>query len=677
QSDESKSSETEALLTPKKKNDIMSILYFLFIPVSLLFMELLVKFLISGSIFDRYFIYILLFSLSYGCLLSAICGAFRGIGRRTLTKITLFLLGAFFSFHLGYYKSFICYFNFDNMKEAENVIKDFSSLILDAALNVWYAILIMMLPLVIFCIFGKKFAPKGKNDIVCAIISAVCAVVFYASALGLITSTGTVYVSDGYTYKYARSDIAVTYNSFGMITASRLDIKQAMFGEPEEELFIPNFTQVKNNISPSDKEYGYNILDIDFELLAKNETDKTIKSMHEYVAAQQPTTKNEYTGMFEGKNLIMLTLEAFSDKIIDPEFTPTLYKMTQEGFQFNNYYHSSWGGSTASGEYTNLTGNIYNSSTCLRLITPTNQPLTMAKQLAKKGYVCYAYHDHDYQYYSRHISHPNLGYIYKAVGNGLDIGKITWPESDLKMAQASIDDYIDQQPFHTYYMSVSGHKAYTFEGNYMACEHRKDLPEKYKNYPSNLKAYLACQYEVELMLEYLVERLDEAGILDDTVFVMTADHYPYGLPDEDLSLLYGLPQNGIRRNNNLFRNSLIIWSSSMESPITVDKVCCSNDILPTMLNLWGIDYDSRLLIGKDIFSNSEGLAYIRLYRYNWVTNEGEYYYSTERFIPSESCTMTDEEIKKYISQINQIVKSNTDFSKQVLDKNYYDYVPGI
>lgn len=677
QSDESRASETEALLTAKKKNDIMSKIYFLFIPISLLFMELLVKFLISGNIFDRSLIYILLFSISYGSLLSAICGAFCGAARRTLTKITLFMLGAFFCFHLGYYKNFQCHFAFANINEAKNAITDFSSLILYAAQNVWYGIILMMMPLVIFWILSKKFAPKGKSNAIGAIISGVCSVVFYLSALALITYTGTLYGSDGYTYKYAGSEIGVSYNTFGIMTASRLDIKQLIFGMPEEELFILNTAQMQQDVSQSDTEYGYNVLDIDFEKLAENETDESIKAMHQYVAAQRPTLKNEYTGMFKGKNLIMLTLEGFSGKIIDPEFTPTLYRMSQEGFVFNNYYHSSWYGSTASGEYVNITGNIYNTSDCFEKSGTSYQPLTMANQLKRQGYTCYAYHNNDYKYYNRDVSHPNFGYTFKAFGNGLVLPTEHWPASDLEMAQETIDDYINQQPFHAYYMTVSGHARYSCEGNYMSTIHLHDLPEKYNNYPGQLKAYLACQYEVELMLEYLVERLDEAGILDNTVFVMTADHYPYALNDQSVSTLYGLPEANIRYNNNLYRNSLIIWSSSMESPITVDKYCCATDILPTMLNLWGVDYDSRMFIGSDILSNSMGLAFLSLYRYNWITNEGEYYCSQNRFIPNPSCNMTKEQIQQYVSEINQIIKSKTDFSTRILDNDYYSYIPGI
>ena len=76
----------------------------------------------------------------------------------------------------------------------------------------------------------------------------------------------------------------------------------------------------------------------------------------------------------------------------------------------------------------------------------------------------------------------------------------------------------------------------------------------------------------------------------------------------ELAELYGLPESRIRDNFDLYRNGLIIWSSSMEAPVKVSKPCSSIDILPTVSNLFGLEYDSRLITGKDILSDSEGLV---------------------------------------------------------------------
>ena len=73
--------------------------------------------------------------------------------------------------------------------------------------------------------------------------------------------------------------------------------------------------------------------------------------------------------------------------------------MMNEGFVFENYYDSLWGGSTATGEYANMTGNFYNSASCLKMSGSTYQPFAFGNQFKKIGYNTYAYHNNTYTYY--------------------------------------------------------------------------------------------------------------------------------------------------------------------------------------------------------------------------------------------------------------------------------------
>ena len=107
---------------------------------------------------------------------------------------------------------------------------------------------------------------------------------------------------------------------------------------------------------PTPVDYGYNMLDIDFTALAESTGDGTLASLHRYMAARTPSRRNQYTGMFAGKNLILLTAESFSPWFISQELTPTLYRLTHEGFVFSNYYQPGWGQSTTGGEFAVLTG---------------------------------------------------------------------------------------------------------------------------------------------------------------------------------------------------------------------------------------------------------------------------------------------------------------------------------
>ena len=243
-------------------------------------------------------------------------------------------------------------------------------------------------------------------------------------------------------------------------------------------------------------------------------------------------------------------------------------------------------------------------------------------------------------------------------------GKYTWPESDLEMMELTIPEYIEKEPFHVYYMTVSGHLEYTFNDNGMSYRNRKyvkDLP-----YSDIAKAYIACNYELEKALTYLIEQLNEAGIADRTVIALATDHYPYGLEKQYIDELAG---HEVEENFELYKSTLILWSASMKEPVEVDKYCSALDILPTLANLFGLEYDSRLYMGKDILSDSEGLVMFN--NRSFITDKLMYNSKTK-----EITYLTDEEIPEdYVATIKQIVKNRFSISKSIIDLDYYSYLP--
>ena len=417
-------------------------------------------------------------------------------------------------------------------------------------------------------------------------------------------------------------------------------------------------------------EYGYNVMPIDFAALMEGEKNDSVISLHEYFAYEKPSQKNEYTGMFEGYNLIMFTAEGFSQYAVDPVLTPTLYKMVNEGFHFTNFYTPIWGTSTSDGEYVACTGLIPKPGVWSFKASAENYlPFTMGNQLKKLGYKTNAYHNHTYTFYGRDISHPNMGYDYKGIGNGLELeSKKIWPNSDYEMMVATMDEYIGSQPFHAYYMTVSGHLEYNFLGNTMASRNKAavaDLP-----YSDPCKAYIACNIELDKALEYMMQRLNEAGIAEKTLIVLSADHYPYGLKQDGvdfdgISEFLGHP---VEETFELYRNNLIIYAQGME-PVTVDKPACSLDIIPTLSNLMGLEFDSRFLMGNDILSNSPALV-IFIDR-SFITDKG-YYRRKESFVPNPGVEVSENYERFLITEVDHKFTA----SQRILDTDYYAKVFG-
>jgi len=418
-------------------------------------------------------------------------------------------------------------------------------------------------------------------------------------------------------------------------------------------------------------EYGYNVLPMDFGAAAKASSQSAVKSLHNYVNSLTPSRQNEFTGMFKGKNLILITAEAFSSEVIDPELTPTLYRMATEGIQFKEYYQPAWGASTTTGEFSNLTGLVpVEGGSCMGEVYDQKLFLTMGNQLQKLGYHSTAYHNHLKDFYNRHKTHTRLGYDkFIARYGGLEITG-SWPESDLEMIDVTVPQYIDQQPFSIYYMTVSGHCEYTLKGNEMAEKNWDKV--QHLNHSDIVKGYIACNLEFEYAMESLLRQLEEAGIADDTLVVIATDHYPYGLERsktwantrDHLAELYGVEQyDQFLRDHN----TLIMWSGAFEDmDIVVDTPVYSLDILPTVSNLFGVEYDSRLLVGRDVFSDAEPL--VLWPDYNWVTEKGTYCDGV--FTPREGVPVEE----GYVERINATVKNKISFSKGVVDLDYYGQV---
>ncbi len=489
---------------------------------------------------------------------------------------------------------------------------------------------------------------------------------------------------------------------YGLVNTLRLEVQYGLFGQPMAELETDDVLLTTSEEDEEDEEelieeeaepivYDDNVLDIDFETLIAYDTDSTLKAMDEYFSSQIPTSQNEYTGLFEGKNLIMITAEAFSYAVIDEELTPALYQLTTTGFVFTNFYQPDWSQSTTGGEYSLMTGLLptwIDGGTSFKATASNSMPYGLGWIFSSMGYSASAYHNNTYTYYSRSLTHPNLGYNYIGIGNGLEIeSSAHWPASDLEMLQATIEEDIqayveDGTPFHTYYMSVSGHCEYGWNSNRMSLKNQDAVADL--DYSETVKAYIACQLELEYALEYLLDALETAGILEDTVIVMGPDHYPYALAEDTTD--YYVELTGIddtEKDTSRYLNTLIIWSGSMEEPVVVDTPCTGIDVLPTVLNLFGVEYDSRLLSGRDILaedvaigevaSNMHVAIFANLgYGYSWITAAGTYESSTKTFTANPGVVLEDEEA--YVSAVKKLIQNRYTYAEYIVTKDYYSHI---
>ena len=647
-----------------------------FLPMALIYHELLLHiFDRSIPFWDLSLVYILLFSAAAGLLLSALVDMLPRKAAHVVTYVlcaTWTVLTCIEYCCKSYFKT---YFSLSFVAQMTGqVVGDFFTTMMEIIFTRLPFILLSFLPLAALIVFRRRLLPgkrlSGRVRLLALAGFAVCQI-----AGSALCYTGE-YRAD-YTYNFV-TDRAIP--RFGLTASVRLEAQYTLLGVPE----APMVEVIEPEPDPTPVVYDYNKMDLDFEATSQLVGGQTLENIHKYFSSITASQKNEYTGMFAGKNLIQITAEAFSPYVISKELTPTLYKLTHEGFVFTNYYQPGWGQSTTGGEFAAMTGVIptwINNNLSFYVSSKDYMPFALGNQFRALGYTTVAYHNNSYTYYNRHLTHPNLGYDYYGQGNGLNITGPGWPYSDLEMmeltAPAYIEDYVNNgKPFHAYYMSVSGHANWGW-GNAMSAKNREAAVAAYPNASQPVQGYIAANLELEYALTYLLEQLEAAGIADDTVICLTADHYPYALVTDEVDYYQEL--SGIQDSEldiSRYRNTLIMWCGSMETPVTVNTPCSAIDIVPTLSNLFGLEYDSRLLSGRDVFAQNYSisqastcmpLVILPTNRGNsWITAAGTYDAKTRTFTPNPGVTVADD----YVDTVAALADAKFSYARLLIQ---YDY----
>jgi len=651
-----------------------------FFVIVILYLELTLKVSVGDDVLSS-LLFIALFSLCAGRFLSlAITLPVNPKVNQVVTGILTGALGVIYTVMYFVRIVFKSYYEPSTiLSGASGVVGDFSGTVIGLVLcpSGIFHILLFLLPLVAFVVALRR-VPFGSYHETARGRIRVAFTSVEALFLTLLLITFVPAASNLYWSQY---NFNTGVKSFGLLDSTRRALGTMVFGDTVA--FGDQSTGgTDGSDAPTYDSESYNVMNIDFDEISSDTEDETLARMDAYVQSLTPSSKNEMTGRFEGKNLIFITAESLSAEAIREDVTPTLYRMATKGMVFSDFYQPE-SASTTGGECNNLLGLLpMKGGTSLSSTCSHNNYFTIGNALSREGYKGWAFHDHLYTYYSRDESHVNLGYSegYMGMGNGMEeFVEDQWTESDLEMAEGTLDMYADQQPFNVYYMSVSAHGPYSYDGQAM-CARNWDVVEDL-DCSYEVKGYLAANVELDRAIQYLIDGLDERGILDDTVFVVVPDHYPYTVDGEGtgyesslnekpmLTELYGFEPTDLFGRDH---SRLIIWNSELEDedPIEVTTPVCSIDVLPTLLNLFGCDWDSRMLPGRDVFSDADPLVFFTTY--DWKTDLGTYLAETSTFEANEGAEVPD----GYVDKINAVVADKISYCLGVLDYDYYGHVFG-
>lgn len=657
----------------------------LYFPLLLIYLEGVLHLAVGSD--PIYFPLYLLFSVSVGCLLSLIPLLCPPKAGRRLAMVLSLGLSLLFSVELLARRTLQSYYPLSTLSTAaENRLTDYWAVLPPALWGAAPLLLLFLLPTFLLCLLAGRILAQQRAPRRSAAAFAAGAVLFHLLALAAIHAPWPGDVTPKQLY-HSDTNLDDQVEQLGLVTMLRLDVKHMLFpakSNLEGDFSHPDDSSGSSQETPAVQpvDTSPQVMDVDLASLAANAPNEDVAWLASYFDSVSPTRKNQYTGMFEGYNVIQLVIEGFSGYAIDPELTPTLYKLANEGFVFSNYYTPLHYTSTSNGECQTLLG-LYpkngNPITMKRTgVLGTNAYFSLAQQLGRAGYQVLGYHG-NYDMYGRQTSHTNLGYTWKQFGTGLEVdvtsnGEIAWPARDTQVIENSVDDYINSdQPFHVYYLTISGHMPYVNNRIVQSyADQVRSLP-----YSETTQNYMATVIEADRALALLLQKLEEAGKLDKTLIVATGDHIPYsnaGVLEELSGKSFGsskdleaLKESAI--DFDVYKNTLILWSASIKEPVRVDKVCGQVDILPTLSNLLGLEYDSRMLAGRDILSDSEGLVVFT--SQSWKSDRGFYNRYTQIFTPAPGVTMSPEEQEAYVSAMKKQVRYKLDCTALIVENDFY------
>ena len=612
-------------------------------------------------------------------LLSFILSWFNKLISKILILVISFAISAYTFFQIGF-NNFIGVYASVNTKSQLGAVKDYIIDFFSSFKETYYLAFIPFIILVLYYIFLDKLTEKkidkrfplktnivfepGIRTITSILALAFTGFLYYESLDATFMQNKLQTITNKELFAYP-SVPSTTINQFGVLGFGFLDIKSTMVEAPSKTTYTA-YENDGNDNSKSDLKRE--IDDTILNEIIKNETNTTLNNISNYIKNKNITDYNDHTGMFEGKNVIVIMMESTGDIIINKDLYPNFYKLYSEGISFRNNYSPRNSCATGNNEFSGMTGLYTIQNYCTANMYSNNKYFTSIFNIFKNaGYRATSMHDYTEAYYVRNIIHKNLGSEAYYNVNDLNIKYYNeyknWA-SDEDFMNAAMDIPLNDtinKPFMLWLTTVSAHQPYkvsSVEGDkYLSITENTYYSMEVRRYMSKLKTF-------DNSLGILIDRLEEAGKLDDTVIVLYGDHYPYGLKNKDISsvLTYDLDDYEVERT------PMVIYNSTIKSEV-VEKYSSYVNLTPTLANLFNLDYDPRYYMGTDVFSD-DYLNIVAFADGSWKNSDVYYNASSGsvKYYSSNEYT-TDELIR-----INNIVSNRMQISESIIRNNYFNYL---
>ncbi len=604
-----------------KKRIINSLLLFAFIFTSIIYLEILFKIRVLTINFDLNLLRAIVFSLSYSFLMMFLIMFFK---EKTVKRVmyALTVIITFLYFNQEIYNSFVEGFY------SVTVAGDFTlglSFLNDYIQSFRFGHLFYILPTLSLYLL-IKFKLLNFNIEYCTlkqplIVLMLGFLTFFVSLQTIdesvedSTSTITYSEMDLYTYMFNPQD---ALKKFGLLTYTQRDFFSLFRTDPLSEL--------------------------EYEVL-----------LDDYFENKQPHMTNPYSNILSDKNLILIMAESLDTFAINEDLTPVLYSLKSNYAYFENYYSPLYYRSTADSEFLTQTSLYPDNNVTLSMDAYMDNTFefTLPKMFSEKGYDTYSFHDYTDYFYPRAQFHTQaLGY--DAYYGAYELGLIDTPydgglifnhqwESDLEMMEKALPYFIEDNHFFANFVTVSGH--FRYDKNHPIAQKNAEKVEEYEiangiDLPEDIFYYLAANIELDNALKYLFEELDRTNHLEDTVIMIYGDHYAYGIDRDTIWEYDDMKDDG--SNMDIHNVPMIVYSSSALLTGTVSNYMSSIDIMPTISNLFDLNFNYTRVFGIDALEKENNN--VRFADMSFISEHYNYNSLSEQYFVEEGYVMKEEEL---------------------------------
>lgn len=623
------------------------ILYSFLLILPFIIMDLFTRINNDIDFYKYYYLTPNLFTIIYIILFFQITKCFKGIIGKILYTINFVFWFIVFIVNNVYYSITDNFFDFILLELAGEGSEYFGDAIKNANPLIWIFAIIILAIFIIALKLNKKQRKNNFKKLGIVIVSFV--ILHYLIPYTLGSANNELAFS---TWRNARN-IYINFND-----ANKSMVITGLYEYTVRNFYI-TYLQSEDEVSDADIEFIESTID------------------------DEETYKTKYTGKFKGKNLIFLQLEGIDDWLLNEEDMPNLYSLTKNSYNFSNHYsYYNGGGSTFNSEFAVNTGFITPLSYTQNAYTFNKNTFTysMANLFKSEGYQVNAFHMNSAEYYSRGINYKNWGYdnyyglkdqsYYTDNSYNLDRELILNPVFSELM-------FPTNQPFVDYIITYSNHMPFTSSKG--VCKQILDLEKKEAEEQTSEtskkktkttettteKIYTEEECikiqtkETDYFVGLLIDRLKELDLLDDTVIVAFADHYLYTVEDQTI-----LENHKDETENHLINHTpMFIYSKGLTKK-NIKDITSQLDILPTVLNLFGMEYHPSYYLGKDALNPKyEGIVFFS--DYSWY--DGNVY--VENGLVVNNKKISADELTEKNSYVNYITEKNDKILKYDYFKN--------